>query len=154
MADSIRERIIQAVKAEMEAITVGAGFNQTVGKAYRGHESPIQVDEDFAVIIFDRGGANKRHLRGAYENRMNLELRPVHREDDDAKRLAALNAFGGDIQKKIVTDETHGGLAKKTNLITNTVSTGEPVDPLASQGINIEILYRVERADPFVNTEI
>lgn len=153
MAETIREQIIIAVKTELETIA-SPTFESDVGQVYRGHESPIQVDEVTSVVLLDRGEVKKRHLRGAYENRMTLELRGTHKEQDDLKRVARLNALAGDCEKVVVADETHGGLAKKTNLLLHGISVGEPEDPLGSVLATIEIMYRVERADPFTNTEI
>lgn len=154
MADTIREQILLTIKSELENITVLNGFQQDVGKVYRGHETAIQVDEIIAIIFLDRGDVQKRHLRGTYENRMGLEIRAVFREDDDAKRVASLNRLAGDIEKRMKQDETHGGLAIKTFLQLRTVVLGEANDPLGSHVVTAEILYRVKRRDSFTQTNI
>ena len=153
MATPIREQILANVQAQI-ALIQGAPFESTVRAVQRSGEVIVNVDEYPAVLIVDRGDVQKKHLRGAYENRMTLELRALVREGGPAKRVEQAEQLSADVSKKLLVDETRGGLAKKTWLRTEQPHVGEMEDPLGLYFLTVEILYRVERANPYANTNI
>jgi hypothetical protein len=154
MADPIREQILETIKIAMASISIASGYQQDVQGVYRSGEATLNIDENPSVLIIDRGDVQKKHIRGAYENRMQVDFKAIVREGDDAKRLDLVHRLLADIQKIIVVNEGWAGLAKKTWLRSSGVGVGELQDPLAVDTLSVEIMYRVERANPFVNTEI
>lgn len=152
MADPIRDKIIQAVKAALAAIA--APYESTVQGVFRAGELLLNVDEYPAIVITDRGDAQRKHLRGVYENRMTLELHALVREGVAADRVLKISKLSADVQKKLLEDETFGGLAKKTFLRATQPQIGELDDPLGYDFLTVEILYRVERKNPYTQTEI
>lgn len=156
MADPIKEQLVAHVKTTLQGITTGAGYQQTVVRVFDPGEAQaaVNVDEYPSLLIVDGGEVSQRHLRGAYENRLTLQVRAFLRQTDEVMRGVELARLAHDVQKVLKVDETRGGKAKKTFLRAALPSRNEDVSSWGVELVTLEVLYRVERANPYATTEI
>jgi hypothetical protein len=150
MPESIREQILAAIKTALNAIAGTGGFQTNlVGKVFRDYQAALQVDEDLAVIILDRGDAQRRHARLVYENVMTVELRLVANEADPAKLNQLIARLLADIGVKVAATETWGGLAVRTFITEIRTNMSEAASPTGVAIAALEIWYRVSLTDPY-----
>lgn len=154
MATARREAVIQAVKARLETITTGNGYEQTVAKVYRPQKSALTVNEWPNLQIIDRGDAVRWHIRDAYENRMTLEIIGHIEKGDDTERVDAISDLLADVEKAVMVDETFSSLARRTWVSALALDLSEPSEPIAQGSITLEIMYRVSRTDPYTTKSI
>lgn len=155
MAESIKEQILAAVATAIGAID-GTGGYQTnlVGKVYRDYQAPVQVDEDLAVIVKDRGEADRRHLRLVYEHVLTVELEAVANEQDPAQLNKLLGRLCADVERKVAATETWGGLAVRTYVTESRVAVSEASNPVGVGVVTLEIWYRTAILDPYASGSI
>ena len=149
MATSIRETILDNVVTRMEAITTGSGYEQTVSKCYRPHVGAFNITEYPAVVLQVLQEGHRRHVRLAYEIRMRIGLRCYIESSAEEDRNEQLQDLMGDVVKAMQTDETWSGKAIGTEVLSMGTVEDEIVAPAAVGIVEMEILYRVKRDDPY-----
>jgi len=143
VADSIREQIITKIVAKVKTVS-------SLQRVYRAYRNPlIDVDEDPAVVVNDRGDQSTWHLRKAYEHVMTVDLQIVVHKGDDAERATKVNNLLADVQKVVEQNQTWDSLAISTEIRSNSPSIGEVVEPLGVDRLVLSIVYRVQETDPY-----
>lgn len=149
MATPVRERIIALVCTKLALITTANGYSYSIKKVLRDGEILLNTDEVPCLKVVDRGDSQKRHVKHAYENTLNLEIQAYVREHDKTVREAMLAGILADVQKVMSADDYWGGLVARTKLMVNSYSTSEASEPDGSTLLNVQLTYRVERNDPY-----
>jgi len=99
---SIRERIMQLVKAKLETITTGNGYNNTINTVERTRTTPVNKSEMPCIFIYEDGESvsaiGGTVNLGLYENQLSLILE-CWIKDDSTEKGTQLNALLEDVIK-------------------------------------------------------
>lgn len=156
MADTIKERIVQAVESALKAIVAGAVYKRSVeevvrprrfGDRYNPRDRCIGLIQDTCSRA-----AELDRLNGQIGWRMTLQIDYIIRVSDnpaetDPPMDAVLNEAEADVQKALTADPQWGGLAIDSDL-------GDVEYPDASGGMTgltqaLIVDFRVARTDPY-----
>ena len=153
----IKEQIVQAIVTALEAISLENGYHTDVSSVVR----PRRTGENFAPA--DKGVAVLQDAEYREEDAdlcgnppaigwrlpISCDLVVRHSEHDETPMDQVLNTFESDVSKCLMADPTWGGLAIDTEL-------GRTEYPAPSAGVEgltqwVEVIYRVDEDDPYVN---
>jgi hypothetical protein len=160
VATSIEERILDLVKTKLEAITTGAGFEQTVQQVTRasGPEQPMEVPANKipALQIRHLQTACAPHLRGAIECLMEVEIICIADQDAADEKLSDLMA---DVVKVIQANkrwDAGGGtfLARRTWVGNPIVHETEITETPVTGSVPFSIVFRVDATNPYATKEV
>ncbi len=146
---TLREAILDQIAAELAAITVANGFEQTVKKVYRTGESTVTINEDPSLLMVDRGDTAARLVQFAYEMRLQLEIKTLTREYVTALKRQEVERLRADVIKRLMQDETHGGYAVATFVQGTDTRLPEVNDPDGIALVTVEVQYRVVESNPY-----
>ena len=148
MADSIREKIIQSLAAQLAAITTVNGYDINVITVARA-QSVFAADELPAISIFD--GNEEPEPNYNFEARtMDVQV-DIHGDAGVENRSAYANKLLASLKKAGISgDNTHGGNAERTS-ITATVINFPPDDDVTEMSVSVtfSILFEEITGDPY-----
>jgi hypothetical protein len=160
MATSIEERILDLLDAELSAIAVGAGDEQTVLTVTRASRGKPVMEFTAAEVP----GVQIRHLdtpsdpliRDAQECEMRLELICAVTPDGPDEALSDLMADVRDLLMANERWDAGGGvfLARRTWITGSTPHETEIPNAPETGVVSCSILYRTESANSFATKEI
>lgn len=148
MADTIREKILDAVTTALGEITVANGYETTVEAVHRAGKTPVQVRVHPSIIVYDLGDTSRRTIRLTYHHVMRLGIVGCAHEHDDVTRNDELSKLMGDIRRKVAENETWSSNAIATIIDGSLPSEGESDQPRAMDRLGVSITYRTKEADP------
>jgi hypothetical protein len=152
MATSKRETIIDAVTTKLATISVANSYEQNVAVVYRPAVEPEQFP---CVLVSDMGDEVRWHLRGAYENIINLDLIAHVEKGYPADRQEALSDLVADIVKACMADETWSSNARQTWIAGIANIEDSPAMPRMGRAVvSLRIQYRTAWADPYTTKAI
>jgi len=151
MSTPIVEQIAVKIESLVNAITVAAGFNQTL-TAVRPKRIHLESDinTDLSVIIEAEDAAIEEASTTSIIWRQGFTLQALVIDSDDATTAidTRLNAVRGDIEKKLMDPENY----KLDGLGEIMLKSAEKfiADPqVAGIAVNIDVLYEVAAGDPY-----
>lgn len=152
MADSRREIVMKAFKANLETITISNGYDFDIGKVLR---IPTNADDlaDYPSIILhedfedqdDESMGPDSTTKITEKLRVNIDAW----DNNEDLEYSDLNLILANIQKAVMTDRTVGGEAMDTRLISNEMILNDQIRPYGGVSQTVEIRYRHFSADPF-----
>lgn len=99
---SIREQILVLVKAKLETITTGNGYNNTISTVERTRTTPINKSEMPCIFIYEESEAVAASgglvNLGLYDNNLNITLE-CWIKDDSTEKGTQLNSLLEDVVK-------------------------------------------------------
>lgn len=148
MADPIRELIFQNIESVLAAVT-------DIEAAIRPEQNVNQVDERPSYIITDLGDLSQVDgIRLESDRRLSFSVKVLETEADPIERVQEVQRFQAEAVKALMADETRGGNAISTMLQSATVNYAEPIEPIGTALLIGEVVYRVDKLDPFVKQDI
>lgn len=162
MADSIREQIVENVKATLEGIDGVGDFTETVETVQRFEQS-FDNDGNMDVSAYGRdnlptiilnafgsekidGSANRTRRRML----ISLATWLLHNNEVDSRTSdEILNAWAQDIERALMDDHTRGGLAYSTEVVMDQqiFDLAKFPDYIGIESL-VEIIYQHKRTDP------
>lgn len=145
MADSIRERVIQALQAKLEDISLANGysFDPTVERA------PVEVFDPSldAVTIWDQDEETV-HRASSMVQSMTVEIQTM-REAGEVNFSVIGNQSLADIKRAVFSDDsTMGGIADGINLESSTIEYPDGSTGIVKTTTDIVVMYSESRGDP------
>ena len=151
MSVSILEYIARNIEADINLITTGAGFNQTlVAHRPRRIDFLDQAWNDLDAII-KQGDSVKLSDEGLMiDRRQTFEITVIVIDvDSETDSIdTRLNAVQADVEKKLYADLTRGGYAYSTSVEGSTMLNPNDGGP-GGITITITVDYRTNTGDPF-----
>jgi len=155
MPETVREKILENIKATLEGVTIANGYNfdftpETVQRWSMHGNSLVNLP---AVIISSGDEEEKSAPYPLEECALSVYLDTfyVSGENDSLSTDTYLNRLQGDIKKAILQDHTRGGFAVDTNVLGTTPFETTEGQHYAGLIIELEIKYRHLRLDPEVS---
>lgn len=157
MSDPIKELIAVNILADINAITTGNGYNQTlVGLRSRRNDFTDIAPEDLKVLVYQADEENGDDLMEATvvsEMVQPFVLLALVIDSDDATDSidTRINRVDCDIKKKLMVDASRGGYAIDTKILP---SKKIPANSLGFTGVmvNIAVTYRTTKDDPYTQS--
>lgn len=155
---TLREQILANVKAALEGITIANGYNQDVEAVYVVPRPVTEINVACAINVIDRGDQSRRLFQFCLETRMTLEIEAVTREFIEAERIEEMQRLLADIKKRIYAqldeDETWGELAVQSTIVSGGSPPWDVARPFNANSVTVEILYREQEGNPYVQQVI
>lgn len=153
MSIPVIETIAVAILADINAITVANGFNQTLVATRL--KRLMYLDEawaDLSVIVVQDDEQPGEPMVGAYNVRevsQSFSIMAIVINSDKAVAVidTRTNQVDADIKKKLIEDTTRGGYAIDTTLMASERFTFN--ESFTGIIVNIEVKYRIKSDDPY-----
>ena len=154
---SVRQTIVEALAAKLEAITTANGYNFEVGsdRVFRSAETPTMIPTPAVVLI--QGEENiEQNYNNLYQCTLEIVVGFVDNYSGSDPETQA-NLFLADIQKamgvEFCIDITNSaGAASETTVIMleegNTITISEALPGFLIGQVNYEVQYRRNMLDP------
>lgn len=144
---SIRERILENLKAKFLTITVANGYNLDVRTVERDLRNPSEVNKHPAIFLT---GGEELPLHLSFQKLRN-EFKPTvvgyaHAVGAEAAATQAEKLIQ-DIKTAFFSDIRRGGLAETSLLTAIRIDRGV-LPPLAAVELDLQIFYRNPRGEP------
>lgn len=145
MANTIRDRLLRAIKARFEAGQGGTTFSYVefedwTGRRLRG-QNALQIVEGLETYAETMGAK-------ALDRTIEVELRTSLLIPRDQAPTEVTRRVLGDIEKIVMEDVTWGGLAMTTRLQSNLQTLDDSSDRIVELSVAISVQYRTRRLDP------
>lgn len=149
--DSKRQLICSAVDARLKTILTSAGYNSDLGKnVFEWRPTPLEINELPAVNWRDisEGDSNASAGTIGYHNHtLTFELRVLTAKGKTtAKEIRAILA---DIIEAISIDQTWGGLAIRTDPVSNEMEVEEAEHIIGGTTVTFIITYQTKKWNPY-----
>ena len=154
MPATIKETILSAVETAFLEITPANGYERTVRRVHRVGTAATETLEFDAINLIDRGDATRRKLVRANEQLLTIELECLTKEYVEAQAVQTVLRLVADVMKRMEQDGTWGDLAVRTTIIQGGSSPFEVAAPTIVNRVTLQILYRIERANPNIQAMI
>ena len=152
MADSIRQRIVDAVDTRLKTILVANGYESNLGRSvFAWHDRELAVEViDLPCIIWrdtdcDDSNATVGTL-GYHLHALRMECEILDNRDAIPVMLRKEVA---DVIKAIGTDTTWGGLANRTNPISHTLEVNQTEKLEGRATITFQIEFYTSKLNPY-----
>jgi len=150
--ETVRERILQNIKAVLEGITIANGYNfdftpETVQR-WTMHGNRMV---DLPMVVISPGDEDENSSPNPFEEcvlTVYLDAFFMNDENDSVSTDTYLNRLQGDIKKIILQDPTRGGEAIDTDILGTTPFETTEGQPYAGIIMEIRVRYRHLRTDP------
>jgi hypothetical protein len=145
MAETVRERIVDAIVERMEKITKEQGYGTDIGKVvlvWPGEA--VEATEAGIVIVKDVACETEPDNFKCFRHALAVEVSVVFCGDDCVKN--ARRAIG-DVMEAIGEDMTWGGLALLTNKNSDEMSLETKTVPVCVVRMVLQIIYRTQGWD-------
>lgn len=159
MADTIGEKLAQAVKTRLETVTTGNGYNNTLSVkrlTAEDLERGVGYTNNEAIIIEGADDIEEGRAQTTEERMKSfqVDVYKVLSEDDSTPVGQALNNVAGDVEKAIVSDRQW--LVGADYLALNTYLRGTETSIESYEdgssfvvSVSFQIRYRTDEDDPF-----
>lgn len=142
MAESIRQRIIDAVRARLATIRTANGYKTDIGRNVREWQTtPLPVDELPAVCFRDPDNGIAEWTMRERDNRVALMIEAAGKD----VAPATVRAYAEDLYRAIGIDETWGGLALVTEPLGDTIDLRTEGEDIGRATVRISIEYQTEK---------
>lgn len=151
MADSIRQRLVEKVKARLQTILTAGGFRTNAG-SYVTVWKPDSVVHDQANLpaINVRDVDDEvldANATGRLQRSLQFECDVVVAEGSDPADETARHVIA-DIQEAILVDETWDGLARLSRYLGDSIAMDQKERKIGMAQVRFEIRYHQERFNP------
>jgi len=149
---TIRESILQNLKAALETILTANGYHNDIASVQRWRQSGNSL-LNVPCIVINAGPEEKEPVPNPFTTcKFTVYLDVWIRQDatDLQATDSILNSLLGDIEKALAVDVTRGGNAKDTNIKSNVLFETLEGQPQAGIVIELEIIYQHKQDDPEV----
>ena len=152
MSTSVRENILENIKAVLQAITAGAVYNNTIASVQRWKQRGNDTRQVPCIVI--NAGIEAKDPgpdpQSTCKFTVTLDLYMRQDDDDTANSDTVLNSLYLDIEKALMADYTRGGYAEETSIRSAVPFETVEGQPTFGIIIELEIMYRHSRTDPAV----
>jgi len=155
MAESVKERILSNLVARLARITIANGYESDVASVQRYGLDGLSVTE-VPVLYVSQGEdlvQTERKAFPATQRRLEVFVAIVTRPGAGESRSgdALLNSLGADVERCVMADGTHGGLAIKTESPDWMECAIDEQLPHLAIALRFTVDYRHDMHDPRVN---
>ena len=147
---TVRESILENIKATLETITEAGGYHNTIASVQRWRQSGNSL-VNIPCIVINAGPETKEPVPNPFTTchfTVYLDVWTRQDESDPISTDTILNSLLGDIEKALAIDVTRGGFAKDTNIRSNVLFETAEGQPHAGIIIEIEVIYQHKQDDP------
>ncbi|MCK5057088.1 MAG: hypothetical protein KAT34_10560 [Candidatus Aminicenantes bacterium] len=147
---TVREKILEDIKAALELIKTENGYENDVLSVQRWKQSGNSTLLVPCIIINASGEPRRQDPHPLISCRLSvyLDLWIRHDEDDPESTDTYLNSLLLDIENALMVDYTRNALAQNTEITNLDPFRGVEGNPHAGVSIEVEIRYRHEQGDP------
>jgi hypothetical protein len=148
MPDSIREKIIKNMVITLEGITEANGYDITVQRVLRLPTSPFDFQQfPFIMVVYAGDDVQEGVPHNLTTVLMHLELICWNSEwlDISEKSIQIIAA----IEKALNVDQTRGGSAYDTDIISNALLLSDEAMPYGGCVVRVDIFYRNALGNPY-----
>jgi hypothetical protein len=149
MADeSVRERVLRAVEAQLRGIRKDAGYRLDMQTVERDRTTPLQLDSGEFPCVFVFEGPQTVSDAGTHTRAKHLQLvLQGWVKTGDGDLSVVVNQLAADIEQAMDADPTLGGLADNVTYQDDEALFGLG-ESLAGIHMNYAVHYRTRRGDP------
>ena len=146
MADPVRQRVLNEMKATFEAMPAGrtqfgAVLLEDWADRRRAQANTLSIIEGIETYVETMGAK-------ALDRTLEIELRlSLHVPRDQAPTDVFRTALA-DVEEAAMADVTWGGHAMQTRLLSNLRTVDDSNDRLIEVSVSVEVKYRTRRRDP------
>ncbi len=147
MADSKRQLVCTALDTRLKTILTASGYNTNLGlQVHEWRETPLDLSDLPACIWRDRseddGNATIGGTIGYQIHQLKMELSVFISGSTTPSQARQILA---DIQTAIGVDQTFGGLADRTDPLSNELEIAHEENEVGRLTVNITITYRTKK---------
>jgi hypothetical protein len=146
MADTIRQRLVDAIDTRFKTILTTNGYKTNIGAhVFWWKESPMQIQDLPGMNCRDKSPAKELGC-GVEDNILPIEIEATvsgSMTPTDLRKILA------DIETAIGVDETWGGLAEATDLKENDISADQKENKVGLVQLTMMIEYTLVRFDAY-----
>lgn len=155
MAESVKERILSNLVARLARITIANGYENDVASVQRYGLDGLSVT-DVPVLYVSQGEdlvQNERKAFPAIQRRLEVFVAIVTRPSAGETRSgdALINSLGADVERCLMADGSHGGLAIKTDSPDWMECAVDEQMPHLAIALRFSVDYRHDVKDPRVS---
>ncbi len=150
MADSKRQKIINAVDARLKTILVTGGFETDLGKnVFAWRSEPLQASELPGLIYRDvsQEVSDDEAAIGQHEYELTVEVEII--AQSGATTGSQLRKMIADVIKAIGVDITWGALAQRSNPVSDSINFEQAEKVIAGALVTFTIIYRTNQWDAY-----
>ena len=149
---TIRQRIMDAVKARFQGILISSGYLTNLGQNVKDwQESPLPAGAADSLILKDPVCSSASSAIGATQyHEHNLDVEASLETGSSASATPAeMRKMVGDIYKAIGVDSTWGGLAKRTLPQGDATTMDHSKNIISNTLFRFRIVFKTKAWDPF-----
>lgn len=146
MADSIRQKIVDAVNSRLETILTSNGYETDVGNSVHEWRSRGFAEKELPAIAYYDGGEVQEYSHSYQKRTLTIKIHIFASGNDSPKKIRKMMA---DVEKVIGTDVTWGDLADQTKPIHCDMEVELEDKRVAGALLIYEIFYQTKRFDPY-----
>ncbi len=146
---SVRENILDALKATLEAIQAGATYKTSVKKVYIYRVAGLQISEYPSIIVFPTGESYDLTPFNKLDHTWNIALECWLTEYQGISIVEKVNQFLADIEKALMADNAGGADCIKIDLISNEPFYNDENKPYGGVTVNIAVNFRHNYQNPY-----
>lgn len=158
---AVKERLYQLIAGYTSAwvadssvglrtITTGNGYSQTVNQVNVPPHSVAETLEYPAVNVIEREVRTTHVLAGAVDVLITLELQCLTQEYVETQRTLEIERLMADVIDLAQTDETWGGLARRTKVVSTGPSPFQSSEPMTVMAVVFNVWTDWLQANPFL----
>ena len=152
MADSVRQKIIDAVRARMETIQIANGYQTEIGnRVFVWYAKPLEQRFKYALNIKDVSEETEEQLTSIHTHTLTIELNLMVKKDtltaDECRSAIAdiITAVGSDRYWNFNSER----LVFHTAIRGNTMQLEQNGETAAGASVSLELKYRTASFDPY-----
>lgn len=150
-ANSIRDDVLDNLKAALTGITAGADYHTTTTAVFGWRTPGPQSGAGWpahSVLDLAEAVTVKQGTGTLQERRLTVLIQSLGMVADGADPDGYARNLLADVQKAIMVDPTRGGKAHTTSEGANRLMVDTPAAPFVVVELDVEITYRTRRGDP------
>jgi len=149
---SIRELIIQNIKAELEKITIANGYQNDVVNVQRFLQPGVKGKDIPYLIIFEGDETVTEQSSNVTWKDLIVRVGIITAQDEDVDGRAADEIVGtlrADVEKAMLVDRLRGSNAIETTFMSSTAITAEEGQPSLEIELQFNVHYHQVAGDPY-----
>jgi hypothetical protein len=148
--DSVKERVLQNIKSTLEGITVANGFGVNIAQVLRYRIAGYDVQE-YPTLLVVGPKENKERRTGGYDKTdvtlyCDIEVLATNDSMEDSEEYHDL--IMRDIEAALLQDETRGGIARDTDVLSTSFQAVNAQLPYALSIVSVKVTYAHLAKDP------
>ena len=145
MADTIRQKIVTALKTQLELIQISGGYVTDAGSyVFEWRQYPV-AEAETAIIIRDKLDETEKNETYLFDRRLNIEIAVV---TSGTTAVNVARQIMGDIEKAIGTDTTLNKNAYDIEYVGDNMEVNHVEDIFVDVLINIRVYYKTDAWNP------